>query len=51
MERARYFRAMAITAARAEARREFGLLAARYARQAAIASEDTGDASANNSGG
>ena len=46
MERARYFRAMAITAPRAEARHEFGLLAARYARRAAIALGDT-DASVN----
>ena len=38
---------MAITAPRAEARHEFGLLAARYARRAAIASGDTGDASVN----
>jgi hypothetical protein len=47
MERARYFRAMAMTAPRAESRREFGLLAARYARRVAIASGDTGDASVN----
>jgi hypothetical protein len=47
MERARYFRAMAITAPRAEARREFGLLAARYARWVAIAFGDTADASEN----
>jgi hypothetical protein len=47
MERARYFRAMVITAPTPEARHEFGLLAARYARRAAIASEDTGDASVN----